>query len=53
MASSVSGAESLLIDGGTSVAEPASFQSDVFASDELIGLGLFEQFPPVQVMEDL
>ncbi|OBT99229.1 hypothetical protein VE01_02747 [Pseudogymnoascus verrucosus] len=50
-ASSISGAESLLVD--TSGAQPASVQPEVFASDELIRLGLFEHFPPLQVMEDL
>ncbi|KFZ14893.1 hypothetical protein V501_03000 [Pseudogymnoascus sp. VKM F-4519 (FW-2642)] len=50
-ASSISGAESLLVD--TSAAKPASVQPEVFASDELIRLGLFEHVPPLQVMEDL
>jgi len=51
--SSISDLESLPLEGSVSVAQPSSLQREGFAHNELIGLGLFEQLPSFQLMEDL
>ncbi|KFY08415.1 hypothetical protein V492_06239 [Pseudogymnoascus sp. VKM F-4246] len=52
-APSISVDESGLVDSSTSVGQLPSMQPKVSTSDELIGLGLFEPFPPLQVMDSL
>jgi hypothetical protein len=42
-----------LPEGGISVEESSSLQPEDFVSNELIGLGSFEQLPSSQLMDDL
>ena len=51
--SSIGDLESLPLESSVSVAQPSSLQPEGFAPNELIGLGLFEQLPSFQLMEDL
>ena len=51
--SSIGDLESLPLEGSVSVAQPSSLQPEGFAHSELTGLGLFEQLPSFQLMEDL
>ena len=51
--SSIGDLESLPLESSVSVAQPNSLQPEGFVPNELIGLGLFEQLPSFQLMEDL
>jgi hypothetical protein len=50
--SSVRSPESFPLEGGAGVEQPSSQQVS-FPPNEVIGLGLFEQLPSLQLVEDL